>query len=104
MTIPCALPRSGNYLFVQSDRCFVEQPVHYMPVIINAENGNLPVHFINHSNQEVAIPKHSYVGAMEKVQESDQDMYHGDTSPEPVNQCVLSECLAQSDLLPSQLQ
>ena len=67
MTIPCALPRSGNYLFKPSAQHFVEQPAHYIPVKINAENGNLPVHFINHSDQEVVIPKHSYVGVMEKI-------------------------------------
>ena len=46
---------------------FVEQPV---PALISAKNDNLPVHFINHSDEEVVIPKHSYDGAMEKVQES----------------------------------
>ena len=74
------------------------------PVVINAENKNLPVHFINHSDQEVVIPKHSYVGAMEKVQESNQDIYLSDTPLEPVNQCTLSECLGQSDVLPNQRQ
>ena len=74
MTTPCALPRSQNYLFEPSGQRFVEKPVHYTPVIINAENDNLPVHFINHSDKEVVIPKHSYVGAMQKVQESDQDV------------------------------
>ena len=42
MTIPCALPRSVS--------------VHYTPVIIIAENHNLPVHLINYSDEEVAIP------------------------------------------------
>ena len=42
MTIPCALPRSIS--------------VHYTPVIINAKNHNLPVHLINHSDEEVALP------------------------------------------------
>ena len=46
---------------------FVGQPVHYTPVIINAENDNLPVHFINDSDQEIVIPKHSYVENMEPV-------------------------------------
>ena len=104
MTIPCALPRSQNYLFEPSGQRFVEQPVHYTPVIINAENDNLPVHFINHSVKEVVIPKHSYVGAMQKVQDSDQDMCHADISPEPVKQRALSECLARSDLLSNQRQ
>ena len=67
MNIPCALPRSGNYLFKPSGHHFVEQPVHYTPVITNAKKDSLPVHFINHSDQEVVIPKQSYVGAMEKV-------------------------------------
>ena len=49
---------------------FVEQPVLYTPALISAKNDNLPVHFINHSDKEVIIPKHSYDGAMEKVQES----------------------------------
>ena len=53
MTIPCTLPRSGNYLFEPSQQHFVDHPVHYTPVIINAENDNLPVHFINHSDHEI---------------------------------------------------
>ena len=32
------------------------------------------MHFINHSDQELVILKHSYVGAMKKVRELDQDM------------------------------
>ena len=71
MTIPCVFPCSRNYLFEPSSQHFFKQPVHFTPVIINAENGNLPVYFINHNDQEVIIPKHSYVGSMEKVQESD---------------------------------
>ena len=71
MTILFALPRSGNDTFEPSGQHSVEQPVHYTPIIINAENDNLPMHFINHSNREVVIPKHIYVGAMEKGQESD---------------------------------
>ena len=55
---------------------FVGQPVHYTPVIINAENDNLPVHFINDRDQEIVIPKHSYVENME-----------------PVNEHLLSACL-----------
>ena len=41
---------------------------------------------------------------MEKIQELDQDMYHADTSLEPAKQCILSDCLAHSDLLPNQRQ
>ena len=41
---------------------------------------------------------------MEKVQESDQGMCHGDTFAELVNPHALSECLAQSDLMPNQRQ
>ena len=102
MTTPWALPRSRNYLFEPSKQHFVDQPVQYTPVIINAENDNLPVHFISHNDHEVVIPKHSYVRAMEKVQESDQDISHANTSLEPVSQHALSDCLAQSDLLPNQ--
>ena len=112
MTISCILPRSRNYLFEPSKQHFVDHPVQYTPVIINAKNGNLPVHFINHSDHEVlipthsvhevVIPMHSYVGAMEKVQEFNQDIVHIDTSPEPVSQHAFSECLAHSDLLPNQ--
>ena len=104
MTIPCTLPRSSNYLFELSQQHFVDHPLQYTPVIINAENDNLPVHFINHSNHEIVITKHSYVGAMEKVQESDQDIVRTNNSPEPVSQHTLSECLAHSNLLPNQRQ
>ena len=114
MTIPCTLPRSRNYLFEQSKQHFVDHPVQYTPAIINAKNGNLPVHLINHSDHEVVIPTHSdhevvipthsYVGAMEKVQELNQDIVHTNTSPEPVSQHAFSECLAHSDLLPNQRQ
>ena len=100
MTIPCTLPHSGNYLFEPSAQSFADQPVESKPAIINAENDNLPVHFINHSNHEVVTPKHSYVGAMEKFQESNQDALPTNTSPEPVSQHALSKCLAHSDLLP----
>ena len=100
MTIPCTLPRSGNSLFELSKQHFADQPVESTPVIINAENDNLPVHFINHNDHEVVIPKHSYVGAMEKVQGSNQDTLPTNTSPEPVSQHALSKCLAHSDLLP----
>ena len=82
----------------------MNQPVQYTPVILNAENDNLPVHFINHSDYEVVIPKHSYVVAMEEVQESDQDTSHTNTFPEPVSQYALSKYLVQSDLLPNQRQ
>ena len=104
MTIPCTLRCSRNYLFELLKQHFVDHPVQYTPVIINAKNGNLPIHFINHSDHEVVMPKHSYVGAMEKVQELDQDIVHTNTSPEPISQNALSECLAHSDLLPSQSQ
>ena len=104
MTIACALFCSENYFFEPSKQHFVDQPVQYTPVIINAENDNLPAHFINHSDHEVVISKHSYVKAMEKVQESDQDIFHTNTSPEPVSQHTLSKCLVQSDLLPNQPQ
>ena len=50
------------------------------------------------------LSRSSYVGAMQKVQESDQDMCHADISPEPVKQRALSECLARSDLLSNQRQ
>ena len=73
-------------------------------MIINAANDNLPVHFINHSDRDVVVPKHTYVEAMEKVQESDRDNLSTNATPEPVSQHALSECLAHSDLLPSQRQ
>ena len=104
MTNPCTLPRSGNSLFELSKQHFADQPVESTLVIINAENDNLPVHFINHSDRDVVVPKHTYVGAMEKVQESDQDNLSTNATPEPVSQHALSECLAHSDLLPSQRQ
>ena len=101
MTIPCTLPCSGNSLLEPLKQYFVNQPVQYTPVIITAENGNIPVHFTNHSDHEVVIPKHSHVGAKEeKVQESDQDILLTNTSPEPVSQHALSKYLAHSDLLP----
>ena len=98
MTNPCTLPRSGNSLFELSKQHFADQPVESTPVIINAENDNLPVHFINHSDHEVVVPKHTY------VQESDRDNLSANATPEPVSQHALSECLAHSDLLPSQRQ
>ena len=104
MAIPCTLPCSGNYLFEPSQQHFVEYPVQYTPVIINAENDNLPVHFINHSDHDIVIPKHSYLGAMKKKQESDQDIVHTNTSPEPVSLHAFSECLNHSDLLHNQGQ
>ena len=114
MTIPCTLPCSRNYLFEPSKQHFVDHPVQYTPVTINAKNGNLHVHFINHSDHEVVIPRHShhevvipthnYDGAMEKVQELTQGIVHTDTSPEPVSQHAFSECLTHSDLLPNQRQ
>ena len=104
MTNPCTLPHSRNSLFELSKQHFADQPVESTPVIINAENDNLPVHLINHSNRDVAVPKHIYVGALEKVQESDRDNLSTNATPEPVGQHALSECLAHSDLLPSQRQ
>lgn len=56
MTIPSALPHSADYLFEPARQHFVKQPVHYTPIIINAANYNVPVHFINHNDQEVVIP------------------------------------------------
>ena len=45
MTVPCTLPRSGNSLFEMLKQHFVKQPSQYTPVIINAENETLPIHF-----------------------------------------------------------
>ena len=104
MTIPCTIPHSGNYLFEPSQQHFVDHPVQYAPVIINAANDNLPAQFINHNDHEIVIPKHSYVGAMEKVQESDQHIVHTNTPPEPVSQYALSKCVTISDVLPNQSQ
>ena len=50
---------------------FVDNPVHFTPVIISDGNENLPIHFINPSDRDIVVPKHTYVGAMEKVPESD---------------------------------
>ena len=50
MIIPCALHCSRNYLLKPTGQHFVEQPVHYTPVIIHTENDNLSVYFINHSD------------------------------------------------------
>ena len=58
------------------------------PLGINAENKNLPVHFMNHSDQEVVIHKHSYVVTMENDQEWNHNIYLSGTSSEPVNQCT----------------
>ena len=85
MTNPCTLPRSGNSLFELSKQHFADQPVESTLVIINAENDNLPVHFINHSDRDVVVPKHTYVRAMEKVQESDRDNLSTNATPEPVS-------------------
>ena len=103
MTTPCALPHSKNCLFKPLQQHFVDQQVQYTPVMINAENDNLSVHFINHSNHEVVIPKDSYVEVMEEVQESEQDISHTNTSPKPVSKHTLSNCLAQSDLCPTNI-
>ena len=106
MTIPCTLPHSGNYLFEPSAQNFADHPVHCTPVIISAANDHLLVHFINinHSDRDVVVPKHTYVGAMEKVQESNRDNLSTNANTESVSQHALSECLAHSDLLPSQCQ
>ena len=55
-------------------------------MIVNAANGNLPVHFINHSDRDVVVPKHTYVEAMEKVQESDRDNLSTNATREPVSE------------------
>ena len=86
MTIPCALPHSRNYLFDPRKQSFVDQPVQHTPVIFNAENDRLPVHFINHGDHEVVLPKHSYVVTMVKVQKSNKDILPTNISPEPVIQ------------------
>ena len=105
MTNPCTFPRSANSLFEPLKQHFADQPVGSTPVIINADNDNLPIHFINHSDCDFVVPKHTYVGANEKVQESDRDnLSTNATTPEPVSQHTLSECLAHSELLPSQCQ
>ena len=70
MTIPCTLPPSRNPLLELLKQHFANQQVESTPVIINAENDNLPVHFINHSDGDIVLPKHSYVGPMEELQES----------------------------------
>ena len=104
MTIPYTLPCSRNCLFESLAQDFADHPVHCTPVIINAANGNLPVHFINHSDRDVVVPKHTYVEAMEKVQESDRENLSTNATQKPVSQHALSECLAHSGLLPSQRQ
>ena len=105
MTNPCTLPRSGNSIFELSKQHFAHYPVESTPVTISAENDNLVVHFINHSDRDIVAPKHTYVEVMEKVQESDRDnLSNHDTTPEPVSQDALSECLVHNDLLPSQRQ
>ena len=92
--------RSGNSLFELPKQHFADQPVESTLVIINAENDKLPVCFINHSDRDVVVPKHTYVGAMENVQESDQDNIPTNATPE----YALTECLVHNDLLPSQRQ
>ena len=42
MTNPCTFPRSRNSLFELPKQHFADQPVESAPVIINAENYNLP--------------------------------------------------------------
>ena len=86
MTNPCTLPCSRNYLFEPSAQNFADHPVHCTPVIINAANDNLPVHFINHSDRDVVVPKHTYVRVMGKIQESDPDNLSTNvTTPETVS-------------------
>ena len=104
MTNPCTLPRFGNSLLELPKQHIADQPVESTPAIINAENYNSPVHFINHSDRDVVVPKHTYFGAMEKVQESGRDNLSTSATPEPVSQHALSECLAHRVLLPSQRQ
>ena len=58
-------------------------------------------HFINHSDRDVVVPKHTYVGAMEKVQESGRDNLSTIATPEPVSQHALSECLTHSACCPA---
>ena len=52
----------------------------------------------SHANRD------TYVGAMEKFQESNRDNVSTNATPESVSQHALSECLAHSDLLSSQCQ
>ena len=101
MTNPCILPRSRNSLFKLPKQHFADQPVEFKSVIINAENYNLPVHFINHSDRDIVVPKHTYVRAMEKVQESGRDNLSTIATPEAVSQHTLSECLAHSAYCPA---
>ena len=86
MTNPCTLPHSGNSLFELPKQHFADQPVESTPVIINTANDNLPVHFINHSDHDVVVPKHTGVEAMEKVQESGRDNFstNAQVSSDPV--------------------
>ena len=72
MTNPCTLPCSENSLFELSKQHFADQPVESTTVIINAENDNLPGH-LNHSDRDIVVPNHTYVGTMEKVQKSHHD-------------------------------
>ena len=85
ITNPSTLSRSGNSLFKLLKQHFSNQPVESTPAIIKTENDNLPVHFINHSDHDVVVPKHTYVGAMENVQESDRDNFVTNATPEPVS-------------------
>ena len=101
MTNPCTLPRSGNSIFELSKQHFAHYPVESTPVTINAENDNLFVHFINHSDRDIVVPKHTYVRAMEKVQESGRDNLSTIATPEAVSQHTLSECLAHSAYCPA---
>ena len=90
MTITCTLPHSGKYLYEPSAQHFVDQPVHCTALII-LEMTNYP------STLFIIV-------TMEKVQESDRGTLTTNTSPKPVSQHALSECLAHSDLLPNQRQ
>ena len=53
------------------DSIFENDQINTLPLWIMLKH-SLSVHFINPSDQVVVIPKHRYVGAMEKVLESNQ--------------------------------
>ena len=57
MTTPCGLLRSKNFLFKPSQQHFVDQTVQYTPVIINAENGNLPVTLSTTVTMKILYPR-----------------------------------------------
>ena len=89
MTVRCKLSHSGIYLFESSGQHFREWKVQYVPVVINAENSSLPMHFIKQSDQEITIPKHSYVCAMEKVLQLNQHTNFSGIPPEPVSKIYI---------------